>query len=378
MTREAIAYVTSYSHPSKDSIERMLRETFPEFCVDVISIEAIVRERRRWLVPNLLYAMKTSGARVVSRTESLRTAYWRSPYLFRKVKSVMPDFISPTRHAFSIQTQSIYDASVLGVPHFVYTDHTHLSNLASQFFDRRQLRSSEWISLERSLYHNAATVFTRSNHVSVDLVEHYGVPPEKIVCAGFGTNVRVRPNAQLNNDGYSNKQILFVGGDWERKGGPELMRAFEQVLARHPAARLLIAGAEPKHVLPNCAVLGHVPLEQLPDLYGRCSVFCVPTRLEPFGVVFLEAMMHKLPVVATRIAAIPDMVRDRVTGLLVEPGDSEALAAALNCLLDDPPLCRDYGERGFEHAIRTYTWERVGARVRTRVCSIVPEVAGTS
>ena len=69
------------------------------------------------------------------------------------------------------------------MPHFVYTDHTHPSNLNYSDFDRRQLRSPQWIDLERSIYDSARVVFTRSTDIQADLIEYYGIPAEKIECA---------------------------------------------------------------------------------------------------------------------------------------------------------------------------------------------------
>jgi len=102
-------------------------------------------------------------------------------------------------------------------------------------------------------------------------------------------------------------------------------------------------------------------------------VFCLPTRLEPFGIAYLEAMMHRLPVVATRVGAVPDMVLEGQTGRLVEPGDAAALAAALIDVLGDPATARRYGEAGFVRATETYTWQRVGQRIRALVLPAIAQ-----
>jgi glycosyltransferase involved in cell wall biosynthesis len=367
MRKDTIAFVSTYEHPSRDSVERTIREAFPEYRLQNIVVKDVVKERRLWMLPNFYYIASEYGGRILRREATLRDSYFRTTYLFRRIRRAMRSIIDPARHAFSFQTQSLYDTSVAGVPHFVYTDHTHLSNLDSAYFDPRQLRPAAWRALERTIYGNAARVFTRSHDVTEDLVRHYGVGRDKVRCVYAGTNVRHASEPLPANDGYANLRILFVGREWERKGGPVLAAAFREVLRVIPDAHLCIVGARPPLDLPNCTVVGDVPLGELGAHFARASVFCLPTRLEPFGIAVLEAMLHRLPVVGTAVGAMPDMIQDGVTGLLVPPGEAEPLAAALVALLRDPARCRQFGEAGHRLLRERYTWEAVGARMRDSI-----------
>jgi len=367
MPRDTIAFISTYTHPSRDSIERTVREAFPEYRLENIKTADIIRAHREWIAPNLLFVGAEFGADILAKRASLSECYRRTTYLFRHLKTAMREVIDPARHVFSFQTQSMYDTSVPGVPHFLYTDHTHLSNLSSPYFDRRRLRSQKWIDLERTIYHNASRVFTRSSDITADVVNHYGVTPDHVACVRSGSNIHIPADFQPANDNYANKRILFVGSEWERKGGPELEQAFREVLKVHPDAHLTIAGVSPRLDLPNCTVLGKVPLQELTRHYAEASIFCLPTRLEPFGIVFIEAMLHRLPIVATRTGAVPDMVKQNETGLLVEPGDAKGLGRALIELVGDPARCRRYAETGYRHAREGYTWERVGQRMRENI-----------
>jgi glycosyltransferase involved in cell wall biosynthesis len=120
-------------------------------------------------------------------------------------------------------------------------------------------------------------------------------------------------------------------------------------------------------------VLGRVSAQQLARHYAESSIFCLPTRHEPFGIAFVEAMMHRLPVVATRVGAIPDMVDEGVNGYLVSPEDPQALAKALCKLLADPAHCQAMGGRGYQKAADLYTWPRTGQRIRARIMRILAE-----
>ena len=369
-----IALVSTYQHPTRDSIERMLTEAFPEFTLENFSIAQIVKHHRRWIAPNLWHVATEFGRSIAGGRSSVRESYFRTTYLFEKLHEAMRDCIEPARHTFSFQMQSMYDTSVPGVPHFVYTDHTHLSNLHYRDFDRRMLRSAEWLALEHKVYENATTVFTRSTNVAADLTEFYGIPPDKIECVYAGSNVDVTHCGPPDNAGYSNQRILFVGIDWDRKGGPELLQAFKEVLLRYPNAHLTIAGADVHIELPNCTVLGHVPVRELARHYAQSSIFCLPTRHEPFGIAFVEAMMHRLPVVGTRIGAIPDMVEEGVNGYLVDAGDPHSLAHALCRLLADPRQCQALGQRSYERAVNLYTWRSTGERIRARIMRALPDL----
>ena len=371
-----LAFVNTYAHLTRSSVEKMLAESFPEFAIDHFSIVETIKQHPAWIAPNLLYTFAESARAMLQRRLTLREAYLTSTFAFRRLHMAMRKLIVPGRHAFSFQMQSLYDTSVPGVPHFVYTDHTHLSNLHYPDFDQRQLRSRGWLRLERSLYHNAATVFTRSTDVAADLNRFYEVPPEKVACVWAGSNVEIDAQARQQNDDYSNQRILFVGIDWERKGGPELIAAFREVLRSHPRAQLVIAGATVKPDVPNCTVLGRISAAELARHYQHASIFCLPTKREPFGIVFVEALQHRLPVVATPVGAVPDMVSEGVNGYLVAPGDVALLTERLNRLLADPQLCRTMGERSYEQARDRYDWRRVGARIRARILPLATVCAG--
>jgi glycosyltransferase involved in cell wall biosynthesis len=107
--------------------------------------------------------------------------------------------------------------------------------------------------------------------------------------------------------------------------------------------------------------LGHVPFERLAAQYRRADVFCLPSRQEGFGIVFLEAMVAGLPIVAARAAAVPEVVLDGVCGILVPPGSPEALAGALNRLLSSTAERHRMGEAGRQR-VSTYDAPLVAAR----------------
>jgi glycosyltransferase involved in cell wall biosynthesis len=227
------------------------------------------------------------------------------------------------------------------------------------------------MKLESALYHRTEANLVMSGFIRDSLVEDYGCEPSRVAVVGAAPNVPP-PDSLPDNAGYSNRTILFVGIDWERKGGPLLVEAFGKVLEKLPDARLIIAGASPDIGMANVEVAGRVPLAEISRLLLRSSVLALPSWREPQGINPIEALMHGIPVVASDIGALPEIVENGKTGRIVPAGDVEALGSALMELLSDPALCRRYGEAGRESGRARFSSavvaQRMGDAIRGRIC----------
>jgi glycosyltransferase involved in cell wall biosynthesis len=311
------------------------------------------------------------GFDILRGGKELREAFWHTPYIFHAIRRMVGKRLSKSRYLLTFQMQSLFDCSLPQVPHFVYTDHTHLANLTYPNFHPKKLFSPKWIALEKEIYNNATLTFVRSSNIQKSLIEQYHYPAKRAICIYAGSNVTSMDDT-TQQKAYAEKKILYVGIDWKRKGGPELVDAFQKILVQHPDATLTIIGADPKIDLPNCTVLGRIPPEEVAQYYEKATIFCMPTHLEPFGIAFLEAMQARLPIIGTRVGAIPDFVQDGWNGYLVEPGDVEGLVEALMKLLDNADRRREFGERGFALAKERYSWEAVGRKLHQQICEKLP------
>jgi glycosyltransferase involved in cell wall biosynthesis len=358
-------------------VRALLAREFPELNLDVIDLNDLVRAPRARLLSLWGSGLAEYGLRAARGKQALESCAQRTPRYFEVARALLSQSLSRRRYRFTLQTQSLFDASQPDTPHFVYTDHTHLANLYYPSFDRSKLYSARWIDLERSIYRNATLIFTMSSHVSRSLTEQYGCEPGKIECVSIGSNVASPNEHELSDARYASRRILFVGIDWERKGGPLLVQAFRRVLERMPDAKLTIVGCSPTIDVPNCEVLGRLPLQEVGAHYRRAAVFCMPTQNEPFGVVFLEAFEHRLPVIATNIGAIPEIVQEGVSGYTVATGDVDALADRLCRLLPSPGLCKQFGEAGHAHIRARYTWQSTGRRIAHAIRRSLPALAMT-
>jgi phosphatidylinositol alpha-mannosyltransferase len=194
----------------------------------------------------------------------------------------------------------------------------------------------------------------------------------KIVPNGVepGRYQRAVPIARYR-DGVPN--ILFVGRMEPRKGLIHLLRAFRKLQRDGVRARLLLVGTGPgerearRYVLTrqldDVEFLGRVSEAQKAQLFKTADIYVSPaTGRESFGIVLLEAMSAGAPVICSDIHGYRGVVRRERDGILVEPGNADALAASIRRLIDDPALRAQLSRAGEERA-QLFTWERVGQAV---------------
>ena len=167
--------------------------------------------------------------------------------------------------------------------------------------------------------------------------------------------------------------ILFVGRLEERKGFIHLLKAYHRLRKRKVDARLLVVGAGPKlreykrfvglRGIRDVEFLGRVSDEEKVRYFASADIYCAPnTGQESFGIVLLEAMAAGVPIVASDIHGFKRVVERNVQGLLVEPRNPRALAAALYALARDPDLRHEMGEAGRARAPE-FSWDRVTERI---------------
>ena len=355
-----------FSSANDRILEQMCRQ-YPDFDADIIDVSDFNVVRRSNAIPLLISVAREYGPLACLTSRRLLNRVIRTEYCFKKIRAHLLQRLSRKQYLFTFQTQSLFDASVAGTPHFVYTDHTHLANLYYPGKVQTPMAPAAWRELEKSIYQNASMNFTMSSHISRSLIEQYGCARAKVECVFAGSNTPADYAENTSRERFAHKKILFVGIDWERKGGPVLLEAFRKVRRLHPTAELIIVGCSPEVSLAGCRVVGRVPLQEVANFYRSASIFCLPTTVEPFGFVFLEAFSHGLPVIATNIGAIPDFVENGRSGYLVDSNDVEQLANRLGELLGDPDRCAAFGARGRALVGNRYTWNSTVERIARHI-----------
>jgi glycosyltransferase involved in cell wall biosynthesis len=227
--------------------------------------------------------------------------------------------------------------------------------------------------VDRAFARGARRLIAISDAVRRFLVDA-GLPAGKLVTVHYGLDELPAARSEQTPaeagvpDGVP--LALAIGRLIEQKDHATLLRAFAGVRAKHPEAVLAILGSGPLEA-DTRDLARRLGLEQAVFLPGRletrdwlerADVFVHTSRWEGFGIVLLEAMLARLPVAATRVSAVPEVVADGETGVLVEPGDEQAVAAALTGLLDDPARARALGEAGEARARREFSVARMTER----------------
>ncbi|MFB2969038.1 glycosyltransferase family 4 protein [Aerosakkonema sp. BLCC-F183] len=223
----------------------------------------------------------------------------------------------------------------------------------NKLFDRLKF---EWF---RRMYENAATIVAMSDWAKNSLVRDYNIASEKVttILPGLDLN-QWRPTVKQVGKNQPLK-LLFVGGDFERKGGYVLLEAFRSGLRDRCTLDIvtkdeIVTSAE--SVRLHRGLTPNSPL--LRQLFADADLFIFPTLGDFIPFVVMEAMASGLPVVATNVGAIPEQVEDGVTGLLVPPNNPSAIAQAVSSLANNPDRLVAMGIASRDRAERLFNGER--------------------
>jgi glycosyltransferase involved in cell wall biosynthesis len=236
-------------------------------------------------------------------------------------------------------------------------------------------RNDAWlIRQEARQLVEARAAIAISKHLASHLSNFCQIPSNQIQVIPYPINPDLfRP--RVNRAAGSNfPMLLSVGRLEKRKGTDVFMSALNLVLCESPDLKVFLLGSEagikqesllslvPERKRSQVSFPGFVNRETLPSYYQKTTLYVAPSLYETFAYTVLEAMACGVPVIASDVGAIPELVENGVTGMLVPPGDPKALAQAISGLLADP-LCREkMGKRAREKAVAEYSVESIAAR----------------
>jgi|LSQX01.1.fsa_nt_gb glycosyltransferase involved in cell wall biosynthesis len=262
---------------------------------------------------------------------------------------------------------------LLSVPTYCYFDATVAQVVKAKKweFTRASERSLQRIfNDQKNLFDQCTGIFPRSEWAAKSVIDDYGINCEKINIAGAGVNHRVSP---LQHESYARQSILFIGRDFERKGGPLILEAFRLARKQLPSARLVIIGCNPGINETGVEITGPISkdapggLALLLKHFSEASLFCIMSNFEPFGIVVLEAMQSSVPCILPNNYAFPEMVIDGVTGSTISEPDPLKLSDAFIQMLSDPALLERMGNAGREHFKKNYSWSTTANRIHNRI-----------
>ena len=216
----------------------------------------------------------------------------------------------------------------------------------------------------RSVMRNVRRFTAWSEWAKRSLVQDYGVAAEKVTVIHPGAVISKFPDPAMRAPRRSGPlRVLFVGGDFVRKGGDLLLDVFRRELKDRIELHF-ITGHE---LAPEAGVHVYRGLKpyspELLRLYAESDVFVLPTRGDCLAVVLGEAMASGLPIITTRVGAHGEAVEDGGSGFLMEKDDGRTLAERLRQLADDPELVRRLGRRAREIGEERFDMHRNANRI---------------
>jgi glycosyltransferase involved in cell wall biosynthesis/GT2 family glycosyltransferase len=320
------------------NIERVVAEA-PGIAPSVIRVE----HRPQNLASRLPLISTWSFEASWAARESLRTRLAQGPVDAMLFHTQVTSLFS-VREMRDVPTVISMDSTPVNYDDFAY-DHT------------RQGAALEWAKwrMNRRAFDAARAVVAWSKWTADSVVDDYHVPEGKVRVVPPGIDLaRFRPGSERRpNDRL---RVLFVGGDFSRKGGETLVEAMKSLDGEVELD--VVTGVRPPSISTASSTRVHLGLDHASDelfeLFRRADVFVLPTIGETYGLVLCEAMACGLPIVATNVGAIPEIVEDGRSGVLVPPNSPSALADALRMLARRPDLRRSMGERGLHLAHRDH------------------------
>lgn len=244
-----------------------------------------------------------------------------------------------------------------GSQYVVYTDRVGLEPAVGDPALRRR-STTAWSDREHEMLTHARHVFVMGLTTKAALEELYAIDPRRASVVGAAPNFRLtsRPPSATSH------RLLFVGTQWRRKGGPELLDAFAEAVTADPQLSLTIVGCRPTCPLPpNVSVLGRVDADQMNAIYDNADILFLPTRSEPFGIAFVEALQKGLPCIATSIGNVPTIIGN--AGIVAPLGDTPALIAALRTIRQDyARFARAASKRG-EELSASWSWDNIATQI---------------
>lgn len=325
-------------------------------------------------IPLLIPAAVRHGLRVagVRRANGGWTSAWRHSRL--AVKLLERQLIDAVLNDSSDTILEIGDIGEVHKPYFVLQDLSY--GLLMEEYDKhgsvphfRTLRAVDFTRLrdrQFGVYESATGIFAMSQWLA-DHIARAGFSPDKIHVVNPGTNAPLDHNVPLTQRRRGPTiRLLFVGRDFDTKGGDQVVAAF-RILRRELGPQITLTIVGPRMLPPaglgdGIDFLGPVAVDQLQSLYDSHDLFVLPSRFEGFGIAFVEALSRGLPCIGRRACAMPEIIDEDSGGRLIDTDEPAELALAIYAVLEDDGLyqrCEAAARLRQTH----YTWDRAAGDV---------------
>lgn len=229
------------------------------------------------------------------------------------------------------------------------------------------LRNKMYSKLQQFVASRSDYIIAVSNEVRNVLVSHLHAEPAKISVISCGVDTWLftpleKMDTRRSLKIYEGERVVLFVGQLSYGKGVDII---SECARRMPDVTFLLVGAGPLRTnRENCTCVGSYPNSEIPRWINAADVFLLPSRSEGTPVVLMEALSCGVPVVASKVGGIPDLVKDGQTGYLVEPEDVDSFEQRLRELLDDPEKRKQMGQQGRKDMIENYDIHKVAERLK--------------
>jgi glycosyltransferase involved in cell wall biosynthesis len=253
-------------------------------------------------------------------------------------------------------------ATARPVRHFLLIDgtwaHWHRDELDDRY--QRQVNAAM-----RTAYHQMEHIFCISDHARESLVREYQVPADKISVVGSGTGTITPYHGPKD---YTANTVLFVARNrFREKGGELLLEGYRLAREKNPSLQLwLVASPDmaPRiRELPGARLFSELPSAELQKMFDQATLFALPALMEPWGLVFLEALGCRTPVLGLDRGALRQITQDGRYGFLIKNPDPREIAAGLLDAFSEPARLEKMGHEGQRFVRENFTWDKVVQRM---------------
>ena len=341
-----------------------------------VSVLGAQKPRRTWWTSLLRMVLGKKRYPLWMTQAALQTYGQR---LDKAIEELRPDAV------LCVSSQHLIYAKNESVPRFMISDAPWIAyKLAYQAYESLPLLAKRYAQLEAEAARRLTGVIYPTQWACKEAMQRYGIPVERCQRIPLGAN-RFCPQTdeqillRINQRKLNPLHFLFVGKDWERKGGPEALRIVKEINARGLDATLHIVGCTPE-LAPeqrhSVNVLGYLSpddpehIKRLEQAFAQADFFLVPSRAECFGLVFAEAQSYGLPCISFNSHGIPGVIDHQKTGLLYDATTAaETIARDVVQLAYKPAAYRAMALAAREKFTEELNWDRFGRRVYVAIAS---------
>jgi glycosyltransferase involved in cell wall biosynthesis len=225
------------------------------------------------------------------------------------------------------------------------------------------------IELDRGVFRAAAHTVVFTDWARRSVIEDYGISPDKVTVIPPGSRLETFSEPSFTK--HSTIKILFIGGDFTRKGGWDLLEVFAKSFQGR-AELHLVTTEKISSPLANVFVHNNIyPYSSAwHEILHTSDILAVPSYAEPYGLVFQEAGGYGLALIGGRVGGIPEIIIEGESGFLVNPGNHQQLREALNALISNPALLDTMRKKSRRIALERFDAKRNTSRLATRLVEV--------